>query len=449
MRFPDLLFTALAALRRRKFHASLTVLGVLIGITAMVLMISLGIGLAAIQDGFIENQANLRQVEVTGVPQSVSRGQKQRIDEATLLELRRIPGVKRAWPFYEVNASARVGGVEGSVRIRAIPSYAMDQQGLEIAEGKLPRAGSQLQIAVGHKFYEAFANPGSSGSPTAEGTPLTGRTVKLDIAGVTTPIPGREGTGASPSAAPQKKLNATITGVFKGQKVASEATANIAWADLDQMVKALKKTRSGKALPGQEATPEGRAKGTFLYSGFVLDAGSVREAELLLKHLRENGYEASAPIEMIRQAQEQPAFVQAILGGVGAVSLLATAVGIANTMMMSVHERTREIGVMKVLGAARRDIRRLLLLEAAGIGLLGGLLAVGASLLLSHVLNETLGRSLTERIFAAGETCSISVIPFWLLLSAVGFATLTGAIVGFPAAQRAMKLNTLKAVRAR
>ena len=86
MRFPDLLSTALMALWRRKSQASLTVLGVLIGITAMVAMISLGIGLAAVQDGLIEKQANLRQVEVTGVPQGASRGQKQRMDEATLLE---------------------------------------------------------------------------------------------------------------------------------------------------------------------------------------------------------------------------------------------------------------------------------------------------------------------------------------------------------------------------
>ena len=135
MRFPDLLSTALTALWRRKFHASLTVLGVLIGITAMVVMISLGIGLAAVQDGFIEKQANLRQVEVTGVPQGVSRGQKQRMDEATLLELRRIPGVKRSWPFYDVNASARIGGADGSVRIRAIPAYAMTIRGLRSRKG--------------------------------------------------------------------------------------------------------------------------------------------------------------------------------------------------------------------------------------------------------------------------------------------------------------------------
>lgn len=449
MRFPDLLSTALMALWRRKSQASLTVLGVLIGITAMVAMISLGIGLAAVQDGFIEKQANLRQVEVTGVPQGASRGQKQRMDEATLLELRRIPGVERAWPFYDVNASARIGGVDGSVRIRAIPAYAMDHQGFEIAEGKLPGAGSQLQIAVGHKFYGAFVTSGTSGSTTVDGMPLTGRTVKLDIAGGTTPVSGLEGTGVSPSAAPQKKLNATITGVLKGQKVAPETTANIAWADLDQTVKTLKKTSSGKVLPGQETTPEGKAKGTFLYSGFVLEAGSVQDAEVLLKHLRESGYEASAPIEMIRQAQERPAFVQAIFGGVGAVSLLAAAVGIANTMTMSVYERTREVGVMKMLGATRRDIRSLFLLEAAGTGLLGGLFAAGASLLLSHVLNETLGSSLTDRILAPGEATAISVIPFWLLLSAVVFATLTGVVAGFPAAQRATKLSALKAIRAR
>ena len=65
------------------------------------------------------------------------------------------------------------------------------------------------------------------------------------------------------------------------------------------------------------------------------------------------------------------------------------------------------------------------------------------------MLNETLGSSLTERILAPGEATAISVIPFWLLLSAVVFATLIGVVAGFPAAQRATKLNALKAIRAR
>ncbi len=68
--------------------------------------------------------------------------------------------------------------------------------------------------------------------------------------------------------------------------------------------------------------------------------------------------------------------IQAVLGGIGAISLLVAAIGITNTMVMSIYERTKEIGVMKVIGASLRDIKRLFLFESALIGLLGGILGI-------------------------------------------------------------------------
>ena len=129
-------------------------------------------------------------------------------------------------------------------------------------------------------------------------------------------------------------------------------------------------------------------------------------------------------------------------GGIGAVALLVAAIGITNTMMMSIYERTKEIGIMKVIGCSLRNIRQLFLLEAAFIGLIGGIAGNVLSLILSAVINLFVSsESLT------GMPGSISYIPFWLMLASSGFAVLVGMAAGYFPAVRAMKLSPLAAIR--
>ena len=133
-------------------------------------------------------------------------------------------------------------------------------------------------------------------------------------------------------------------------------------------------------------------------------------------------------MELIEGMQKTLIMVQAVLGGIGAVALLVAAIGITNTMMMSIYERTKEIGIMKVIGCSLRNIRQLFLLEAAFIGLIGGIAGNVLSLILSAVINLFVSsESLT------GMPGSISCIPFWLMLASSGFAVLVGMAAGvFP-----------------
>ena len=149
-------------------------------------------------------------------------------------------------------------------------------------------------------------------------------------------------------------------------------------------------------------------------------------------------------MELIRQAQSQAVLIQAVFGGIGLISLLVAAIGIANTMMMSVYERTREIGIMKVMGASLADIRAMFLVESATIGLLGGLLGLVLSLAVSAILNSTLG----AQVAGEGGSASLSVVPVWLMAGAVLFAALIGTVAGMVPAQRAMRLSPLAAMRA-
>ena len=118
------------------------------------------------------------------------------------------------------------------------------------------------------------------------------------------------------------------------------------------------------------------------------------------------------------------------------------AIGIANTMMMSIYERTKEIGVMKVIGCGLKNIRQMFLLEAAFIGLAGGIIGNILSFIISAVINTLLASS-----GAMGISGNISYIPVWLLLTSIGFAVLVGTAAGYFPAGRAMRLSPLAAIR--
>ena len=124
------------------------------------------------------------------------------------------------------------------------------------------------------------------------------------------------------------------------------------------------------------------------------------------------------------------------------VSLFVAAIGIANTMMMSIYERTKEIGVMKVIGCSLGNIRQMFLLEAAFIGLGGGVIGNVLSFLMSAAIN-----ALVKGKEMGMTTGQISYIPLWLVLVSLGFAMLVGTAAGYFPARRAMKLSPLAAIR--
>ena len=105
-------------------------------------------------------------------------------------------------------------------------------------------------------------------------------------------------------------------------------------------------------------------------------AATVGDVEEVCKQLNEYGLQYHSPMETVNSLRQQIGTMQAFLGFIGAISMLVAALSIANTMMMSIYERTREIGVMKVLGCSLRNIRMLFLSEAAYIGVFGGAVCI-------------------------------------------------------------------------
>ncbi len=226
------------------------------------------------------------------------------------------------------------------------------------------------------------------------------------------------------------------------------------FCDMEQLIPQLKKIFKNKVIPGQPQTKTGKPYKEIFYNQLLVNVDSMEYVMEIQNHLTEDlGYDAWSNAEWVSSAQNSMRYVQAVLGGIGAVSLFVAAIGITNTMMMSIYERTKEIGVMKVLGCDLRNIRTLFLMEAGFIGFIGGVIGLMLSFIISFVINKISASGgqdmMNVGIVGVGSANSseISYIPLWLVLLSLIFAILVGMVAGFFPARRAMKLSPLAAIR--
>lgn len=175
---------------------------------------------------------------------------------------------------------------------------------------------------------------------------------------------------------------------------------------------------------------------TTVYQQVMVKCADTKAVASVKAAIDEMGFGTSSLQDAVEQAEKQMQQIQYLLGAIGGVSLLVAAIGIMNTMMMSIYERTREIGIIKVLGCRMSNIAGLFLCEAAYIGFFGGTLGLGISYGLSGVINMFVGASGFK-----------SVIPLYLAVGALGFSVLVAMISGLYPALRAMRLSPLTAIR--
>ena len=181
------------------------------------------------------------------------------------------------------------------------------------------------------------------------------------------------------------------------------------------------------------------------YDRVLILADEMDNVTEILGSVRDYGFEAYSSTEWIEELQDQQRSQQGQLAAIGLISLIVSAIGIANTMMTGILERKREIGVMKVIGVSIRSIRTLFLMESAFIGMTGGLLGVVLSHIFGYLLVSGGGEmNLLGLYFSAGTRLQM---PLWLDAGAVAVAVLVGMAAGIFPARRATAMSPLEAIR--
>lgn len=244
-----------------------------------------------------------------------------------------------------------------------------------------------------------------------------------------------------------KRVPIKVSGITVGSESDYSDFSYNCYADMDCLKAFIQKNYGlNDIIPEQPLDKNGKPYKDLKYSQLVVNVDGSENVEDVLQTIQDMGYRGDANKEWIEETEKQFVIIEAVLGGIGAVSMLVAAISIANTMTMSIYERTKEIGVMKVLGCSLGNIRSMFLSEAAFIGFIGGTAGVILSFILSIIVNKFIAPTVMED-YGFGAATKISVIPPWLILIAIGFSTIIGMLAGFFPAQRATKLSPLAAIR--
>lgn len=443
MKFLDLLRMSSSNLWKRKVRTILTVLGVVIGVAAIVVMISLGLGLSRSLTAQYESYGSLTQVTVQEPWNSSSDEEQKRLDDKLVAEIEAMDHVESVYPVMSLNALAKSGGYEGYLQIQALPKKAFEDMNIDVGEGRLPGQDEELTFFYGCQVLQNFS------SKNGQDYWSTGVLPDIDL--MRDPIftifdtdayyqsQGTQQEGTTPVEPPKKYL-IPVCGVEASNEEGYSQYGWYTYCDIDMLIQELKRIFKNKVIPGQPSTKTGKPYKEIFYNELRVNVDDMDHVLEIQNYLTDMGYEAYSNAEWLESEQKTMGYIQAVLGGIGAVSLLIAAIGITNTMMMSIYERTKEIGVMKVLGCDLRNIRSLFLMEAGFIGLIGG----GIGLVLSYLISAVINRVVAS---ASEYMQGISYIPFWLAGLSLVFAVLVGMISGFFPARRAMRLSPLAAIR--
>ena len=459
MKFPDLLIMSMNNLRRRKLRTVLTVLGVIIGPAAIVVMVSLGIGLNELTLEPIASWGSLTTIEVysqssdggmqmmgAAMSSQNSESEPNYITDKVIDNFKRIPHVTGVSPVLNMNVVMRQGAyISTYVQLKGVSQSYLEQ--LELAEGRLPQPG-ELGLVFGNGVIRDFTN-----AKTGKGYWDTGEMPDVDPMGKPMFVIfdmdayyQSQGSGSSSDGTPvkpPKKYMIETTGMLAGGE---NGYSNYSWyvfTDIDGLKAQLKKVfKKGTPIPGQPTNKKGKPLNELVYNSAEVFVDDMENVTQVQEQLAAMGYQVNSQMDFLESSRQQSNMVQAVLGGIGAVSLFVAAIGIANTMMMSIYERTKEIGVMKVLGCDMGNIRNMFLIESGFIGFMGGTIGVALSYGVSAIVNRFVNMSQSM-----GLSGDLSRIPPWLSMAAIGFAVFVGMAAGFMPAVRAMKLSPLAAIR--
>lgn len=375
-----------------------------------------------------------------------SESEPNYITDKVIDNFKRIPHVTGVSPVLNMNVVMRQGAyISTYVQLKGVSQSYLEQ--LELAEGRLPQPG-ELGLVFGNGVIRDFTN-----AKTGKGYWDTGEMPDVDPMGKPMFVIfdmdayyQSQGSGSSSDRTPvkpPKKYMIETTGMLAGGE---NGYSNYSWyvfTDIDGLKAQLKKVfKKGTPIPGQPTNKKGKPLNELVYNSAEVFVDDMENVTQVQEQLAAMGYQVNSQMDFLESSRQQSNMVQAVLGGIGAVSLFVAAIGIANTMMMSIYERTKEIGVMKVLGCDMGNIRNMFLIESGFIGFMGGTIGVALSYGVSAIVNRFVNMSQSM-----GLSGDLSRIPPWLSMAAIGFAVFVGMAAGFMPAVRAMKLSPLAAIR--
>jgi len=417
VRTSDLLTLALGNVGRARVRSTLTIMGVAIGTALVVLLIALASGAEENVKRSIFSIGDLRLVTVqpfqpgatglTAVPRTIT--------DDHVSKFRLLPHVDGAYRQFDAPLGTLLeGGEDAAIRPQGIEPNAPLDRG-DLLAGRHIGANEHAVAVLPGNIARLIAT-----SPDA----AIGKIVTLRLGGAVKIGQTRISGSGTP-----REYKMTVVGVFD-ERNTSQTSVRI---PLDDAITAAAENRG--------LTPD-EMRRTTGYSGVSLEAEDSKYVGDVVSSVQELGFSAFSLKQVIDQIDQGFGIFRGILAGIGGVALLVAAIGIANTMVMAVLERTREIGIMKAVGASPRDIRGLFLAEAGIVGAFGGVIGLALGIGGGKVI-EAVIRQLNQRV----NPPDIFVVDPTLAVGSLALALAMSLVAGFLPARRAMRMSALSALR--
>ncbi|MDZ4670117.1 MAG: FtsX-like permease family protein [Phototrophicales bacterium] len=429
--FYELSQLAISNLLRARARLAMTAGGVLVGTAAVILLIALTIGLQQVAEAGIGSDATLTEIDVyqnwefQGDPENAPK-----LDIATVNSFWKIPGVQAVIPTIGLQTGYLVvDKYYGGAWTQGVDPQLFPYMGITLQSGRFPSASGEVLIgsAVGENFYDPNAT---------EWTPIS-----LDLL---TQAPTLVLERYDPDGVVTRRVNLIVVGVIQ----AGGSYDYSVYIPIQDVL------GYNEWYTGAPIDPK-----TFVYENVKVRAKDREVTNAVTSAIKEMGFSTGGMGEFLNGLNSFFGTMRLMLGGVGGVALLVAAFGVANTMTMAILERTKEIGLMKAIGARDRDVMTIFLIEAGLVGFVGGLSGVGTALFLQQVINQAVATATAAGDGSQGGGMmflpldvsqiggNLMVIPGELIAFALILATTVGVVAGLYPALRASRMPPVIALK--
>jgi ABC-type antimicrobial peptide transport system permease subunit len=459
MTFADAVGLALRNLRQAKLRTALTTLGVAIGIASLAGMVSLGVGL---QDQFVDRFTRSGMFDSINVlpgnidPRGFVAGGRGRgrgaqpnapaaqdappprpLDDQALATLAALENVKDVYPMIRVPVEIRFGDHSEFTQVAGVPMSARGQGPFAtIMHGEFFRSDSDAACMISLEMGNRLVNENPS---QLVGKELTlGYASSSPVAAPPAMLPGVIGV---PTMVQRAETRCRIIGIVERETGPMAVGGSMVTGVMIPLPKA--REINEQFAIAQRTLMRGRGMDG-KYQTVTVKVTRTQHTQDVEERIRKLGYSAFSLNDALQGARRAFLVLDIILGLTGSIALTVASLGIINTMVMSILERTREIGIMKAIGGSDGDVRRIFLVEASAIGLLGGIAGILLGWLVGRIINFGANYYIVQQ---GGTPGNLFSLPIWLIAGALGFALVVSLAAGVFPARRAARLDPIHALR--
>jgi putative ABC transport system permease protein len=476
MKVGDLVELAARNLRESVLRNSLTTVGISVGVASLVAMLSLGIGLQHLAASRLAKSGLFDSIYVTsGRRMNGPDGRRQNrkgppppLDEPARKKMAEFNGVAEVYPDVRFPAELRLESSPAeplpAAKTDAPPSpdsaAANNTNGREyqLISG-LPMSARQLETfdTMKGKYFSASDAPEvilqADEARTLSEKPedLIGKDIVLRYASrhlmkdtdVSSSAASEYGAASELSvyAVTPSESKLKVVGVVEAKADAGIRGAGSAGAyvPIDLALKLQPMQMTQVRLAG-DRDPVANS-----YGALIVRVNRSSQVEAVEDKIKQLGYNTFSLLDATRSLRRFFAILDLFLGIFGSLALAVASLGIINTLVMSILERRREIGIMKAIGASDGDVQKLFFAEAGAMGVLGGTLGVLLGWIIGRIINE--GTRIYMQRQQQFTPDDVWLVPLWLVLGAVGFSVVVSLLAGLYPAARAARLDPVQALR--